>query len=458
MKVLNRSFIAACLGMAGLLWFSPSQTAAEVTLPAVFGNNMVLQRDIPVPVWGQAKPGEKVSVTFAGRTKQAVADKDGKWKVTLDALKVGKAGKLTVSGSNPVAFSDVVVGEVWVCSGQSNMAFRLSGVVNAKTEIAAAKFPLIRTMNMRGKRPPGGWTVCGPQTAGGFTGTGFFFARKIHQELKVPVGLINSSVGGTPIEAWTSVAAQKKLHAARSKDPKWKLPAPNDRSGNLYRSMIAPVIPYAIRGAIWYQGERNAKATGGYEYRHQLPAMIEDWRQAWGQGDFPFGFVQLPNIGGGYGGWVTIRDSMRRSLRVANTGMAVTIDTDPGSLHPKNKQDVGKRLALWALATVYGEKDLVYSGPLYKGMKNEGKTIRLSFDHVGGGLVAKGGELRMFQIAGADGKFVPATAKISADTVVVTSDRVAKPTAVRYAWAGQAIKANLYNKAGLPASPFHTDE
>jgi len=221
--------------------------------------------------------------------------------------------------------------------------------------------------------------------------------------------------------------------------------------------LIAPLIPYGIRGAIWYQGERNAGASSGYEYRYQLPAMIEDWRKAWGQGDFPFGFVQLPNIGRGYGGWVTIRDSMRRSLRVANTGMAVTIDTDRGSLHPRNKQPVGKRLALWALATVYGQKAIVYSGPMYKAMKIEGKTIRLSFDHVGGGLVAKGGDLKMFEIAGADGKFVPAKAVIDGETVVVSADQAAKPASVRYAWARRAFQANLFNKAGLPASPFITD-
>jgi len=461
MNRLHRLLLATLLVLA-ILCGPAAGVFADLTLPAVFGDNMVLQRGIPVPVWGQAGPGEKVTVTFAGQTKQGTAGKDGKWKVVLDAMKASPEGRvLTVASSvdnQKSTFENVVVGEVWVCSGQSNMAFRVGGVVNAKEEVAAAKFPLIRSLNFRGGRGGGkGWMVCSPQTAGGFTGTGFFFGRKIHLELKVPVGLINSSVGGTPIEAWTSVAAQKQLHASKSKDPKWKLPAPGARSGGLYRSLIAPLIPYGIRGAIWYQGERNARAAGGYEYRYQLPAMIEDWRKAWGQGDFPFGFVQLPNIGGGYGGWVTVRDSMRRSLRVANTGMAVTIDTDRGSLHPRNKQDVGKRLALWALATVYGRKGLVYSGPMYKGMKIEGKTARLSFDHVGGGLVAKGGELAMFEIAGADGKFVPAKAVIDGETVVVSSDQVAKPAAVRYAWARQAIKANLYNKGGLPASPFITD-
>ena len=430
--------------------------AAELKLPAIFSDHMVLQRDIPVPVWGWSNPGDTVTVTFAGQSKTAKAVKDGTWRITLDALKTStKAQTLAVQskmGKGELEITDVLVGEVWLCSGQSNMAMSVSRAVNAKAETAASKLPLIRHIKVagaggKGKKAPkgagkdikGAWAVCSPQTAGGFSATAFFFGREIHKELKVPVGLINSSVGGTPIEYWTGPT----------------------KAGKLYQAMIAPLVPYAIRGAIWYQGERNAKSNAS-AYAVSLPGLIRGWRKVWGQGEFPFYYVQLPNYKTPQSkpveddGWVLVQEAMLKTLAVPNTGMAVTIDVgDAKNIHPTNKQAVGKRLALWALAKTY-EKDIICCGPICKSAAHKGSSIVITFDHVGGGLVAKGGTLRGFAIAGSDKKFIWADAKIVNDTVVVSSPKIKTPAAVRYAWAPNPT-CNLYNKAGLPASPFRTD-
>jgi sialate O-acetylesterase len=425
-----------------------SVAGAEVKLPGVFGDHMVLQRDVAVPVWGWAEPGGEVTVTLAGQSQTAAADKDGKWSLRLNRMPAGGPYTLKVRGSSTLELGDVLVGEVWLCSGQSNMAMAVSGCNQYAEEQAAADLPKIRhfTVPRRNAQAPettcgGAWTVCSPQTVGKFSGTAYFFGRTLHKELNVPVGLINSSVGGTPIEAWTG---------------------PKD-SGPLYNGMIAPLAPYAIRGAIWYQGERNAKVGQPEAYAAQLPALIGGWRGVWGQGDFPFLYVQLPNYTQPQqqpvenAGWVQIREAMLKTLAVPNTGMAVTVDLgEAGNIHPKNKQDVGKRLALWALAKTYG-RDLVYCGPLYRSMRNEGDKIIVRFDQAGGGLVAKGDQLKGFAIAGADKEFRWADAAIEGDTVVVRSPQVKDPAAVRYAWASNP-DGNLYNKAGLPASPFRTDD
>ena len=432
-----------------------SQAPADVRLPGVIGDNMVLQQGIEAPIWGWAEPGDTVTVTFAGQTKTATADKKGKWRITLDPLKASSKGQpLAVQSKidkRQATIENVLVGEVWVCSGQSNMAMSVGRANNAKAESASATLPKIRMMTvprLSAKTPKdnckGAWTVCSPAAVGQFSATAFFFGRKLHKELNVPVGLINSSVGGTPIEAWTG---------------------PNN-SGALYNGMIAPLVPYAIRGTIWYQGERNAKGRNPSRYADQLAAMIRGWRGVWGQardgGDFPFIYVQLPNFKQPQtkpveiDGWVLVQEAMLKTLKVPNTGMAVTIDVgDARNIHPKNKQDVGKRLALWALAKTYG-KDIVYCGPLYKSMTRQADKIILKFDCVGGGLLARGSRLKGFAIAGADKKFVWADAKIEGDTIVVTGSGVKTPAAVRYAWAPNPT-CNLYNKEGLPASPFRTD-
>jgi len=456
---------------------------AEVRLPSQFGTGMVLQQGEPVPVWGWADAGAKVSVAFASQEKSATAGQDGKWTVTLDALKASTTpGTMTVTaGDDEVKLEDVLVGEVWICSGQSNMEWTVGGC-NSPDDVAAADYPLVRQIKVPHKPSAepldnfqGSWVVCSPQTVPGFTAVGYFFARELHKELGVPIGLVNSSWGGTRVEPWTppcgfAAVPELKEMAEKTYDAK-----NHQQPTVLYNGMIAPLVPLAIRGAIWYQGESNGGE--GVSYYHKKQALIGGWRQLFGQGDFPFYFVQLadfqqPNDNPqGGDGWARLREAQLNTLKIPNTGMAVIIDIgEAGNIHPKNKQDVGRRLALWALAKDYGKKDLVYSGPLYKGMKVEGDKIRVSFDHVGSGLMVgkkegrepvqevKDGELRRFAIAGADQQWHWAKAVIDGDTVVVSCPEVKEPVAVRYAFSMNPEGCNLYNKEGLPASPFRTDE
>jgi sialate O-acetylesterase len=464
-------FFRAAVGCVFILGWA-SLAPAAVKLPAIFGDNMVLQRGQPIPVWGWADKGEEVTVALADQKQTIKAGDDGRWKLALSKLDVGDPLTLTVQGSsgNEITLKNILVGEVWLCSGQSNMQMGVGGCKNAQEEIAAADHPQIRLFLVeiaKAAEPAadvkGDWKPCSPQCVGGFSATAYFFGRYLHKELNVPIGLIASSVGGTPAEFWTS---RKALEA----NPALK-PMAQGEASCLYNGMIAPLVPFAIRGAIWYQGEANVGAA--FKYRTLFPAMIADWRGQWGQGDFPFGFVQIAPFG--YGVWgmnpaacAELWEAQRMTLDASpNTGMAVTVDIADNELihpkndnfegiHPKNKQDAGKRLALWALAKVYG-RDLVYSGPIYKSMAVEGGKIRLQFDHLGGGLAARDGKpLSDFTIAGEDQKFVPAAAEIDGDTIVVHGDQVAKPVAVRYAWREDATP-NLSNKAGLPASPFRTD-
>jgi sialate O-acetylesterase len=447
---------------------------AAVKLPAVIGDGMVLQRGRPVPIWGWADTGEEVTVTIGNQKHMAKAGSDGRWKVTLDKLTVGQPLEMTVTGSsgNTIRLKNILVGEVWICSGQSNMQMGVAGCKNAAKEIAAADYPQIRLFSVeqaKAAQPAvdvkGNWAACSPQNVGGFSAAAYFFGRKLNKELKAPIGLIHTSWGGTPAEFWTS---RKALEA----NPVLK-PSAQGEASCLYNAMIAPLIPYAIRGAIWYQGEANVGAA--YRYRTLFPAMIANWRADWGQGDFPFGFVQIAPFsyhdawGSDPAACAELWEAQRMTLDASpNTGMAVTVDiADAEGIHPKNgnfsgihptnKQDVGRRLALWALAKVYGRK-LVYSGPIYKSMAVEGDRVRLQLDHRGGGLKSRDGRpLCDFTIAGADQKFVPAEAAIDGDSVVVHSDKVAEPVAVRYAWREDATP-NLSNKEGLPASPFRTDK
>lgn len=493
-------------------WFSYAAAQADVSLPTIFSDHMVLQRDIAVPVWGWADPGEQVTVSISGQTKTATADGKGQWQVKLAPLKAGDAITLTVKGKNTIVVQDVLVGEVWLCSGQSNMAMTVDRSKDFDQEKTAANLPQIRQFreNSSAAAEPqakgkGEWSVCNAETVGKFTAAGYFFGREIHKNLKVPVGLINSSVGGTPIESWTSAEAQKpvtdlqsmleswekkqatwdpakakagydkqvaahKVAAAKAKADGQKAPrAPRQvyeprqdpyHPGNLFNGKINPLVPYAIRGALWYQGEHNS--GNGPLYGVQLPTLIKDWRARWGQGEFPFAWVQLPNYmtpqkAPVETGWPSIRESMLKTLAVPNTGMAITIDIgEAEDIHPKNKQDVGKRLALWAMAKVYGQKG-AYSGPLPVGHEIKGSEVVCRFTHTDGGLVAKGGELKGFAIAGADKKWAYATAKIKGDTVVVSSPEIKEPKAVRYAWASNP-DCNLFNGANLAASPFRTDD
>ena len=474
---------------------------AEVSLPSILSDHMILQRSAATAVWGKAAAGEKIKVTLGDLHAETAAGSDGRWKVNLN-LSSAKEGPfdMLVEGTNRITVADVLVGEVWLCSGQSNMAMSVKGAKDFEKEKPAANFPNIRTFT-------GAWTVCSSNTVGWFSATAYFFGREIHQKTGMSIGLINSSVGGTPIEAWTSLEAQlaqpelKTIIDTHAKDiasaqamwnPEqvqadyekqlvtWKEAAakaggkpeprqpvkliephlrPDPRAG-LFNSKIAPLIPYALRGAIWYQGEANANA--GKLYGMQLATLIQDWRTRWGS-EFPFAWVQLPEYMGVQtvpveeSGWALVREGMLQTLKLPHTGMAIALGTgEAGNIHPKNKQEVGRRLALWALATVYGQKD-VASGPLPAGHKVTGDEVVLSFTHTNGGLVAKGGELKGFAIAGADHKWIWANAKLAGDTVIVSHPDVKSPVAVRYAWANNPAEANLYNGAGLPASPFRTD-
>jgi sialate O-acetylesterase len=448
-----------------LLSFASTALRAEVKLAGVFGDNMVLQRDMPVPVWGSADKGEVVTVQIANETDSVRADENGRWKVTLDKLQVGQSLEMTVIGETGggITLKNILVGDVWICSGQSNMEMGVGACDHAKEEIAAADYPNIRLFTVPRKQAAepttevkSQWLPCTPANIGAedwssFSAAAYFFGRQLNKELNVPIGLIHTSWGGTPAEFWTS---RKALEA----DPALK-PLAQGESSCLYNGMIAPLIPFAIRGAIWYQGESNAGRA--YKYRTLFPAMIRNWRTDWGQGDFPFAFVQIAPFDYGDANpacWAELCEAQAMTLKaVPNTGMAVTVDIgDVKDIHPRNKQDVGKRLALWALANVYG-KDVVYSGPVYKSMAVEGNKIRVQFENVGGGLVARDGKpLGEFTVAGEDQKFVPATAEIDGDSVVVASAEVASPVAVRFAWRDDT-QPNLSNKDGLPAGPFRTD-
>lgn len=498
------------LSISAILAAGSTALQAAVALASPFTDHAVLQRDQPIPVWGTADAGERVTVSFNGQSKMVAAGADGRWMIRLDPQTAGGPFEMTVAGTNTLKLSDILVGEVWVCSGQSNMEWTVKNSRDPAQEIAAAKFPLIRHFKVEKKtfdtpqtRCNGTWTVCSPETAADYTAVGYYFARKLHQDLNVPIGLLNTSWGGTPAEAWTSAPALSghatfagvsaawdkqgenypaALEKHRQALAKWEAAAaaakadgkpvpqkprpPQDpktsphKPSVLYNGMVAPLVPYAIKGAIWYQGESNAGRAA--QYHDLLSLMIGDWRRSFAQGDFPFYIVQLANFMArkaepGESNWALLREAQYlTTTTVKNTGLAVIIDIgEEKDIHPKNKQDVGLRLALNALAKDYG-KDITYSGPVYKSMMVDGANAVLSFDHLGGGLVAKGDKLTGFAIAGEDKKFVWADAKIVGDTVVVSSASVSKPVAVRYAWADNP-ECNLYNKADLPAVPFRTD-
>ena len=631
-----------------LLIFSVTQVFANVSLPKIFGDNMVLQRNRSIPVWGWANANEKITVQFNHQTKSVTADNNGNWKINLDKENAGGPYQLIIKGNDTVTFNNVLVGEVWVCSGQSNMEMPIEGwgkVNNYEQEIAAANYPEIRhikipnTVNTVPQKDitGGEWKICSPATAGDFTAAGYFFARELYNQLHVPIGLINTSWGGTHIETWTSREAfessdefknmieqmpqlnidsltkakketsEKKIEALQgslpaqgeadswknaelddSKWPQMELPSlweqkqlgdldgvvwfrktinvsaadagkeailelamiddndvayvngakvgatnsynaqrkyiiptgvlkegknviavrvedtgggggiygeasgmkltigdnvislagnwpfkveqisgdassvgPNSYPTLLFNAMVNPLIPYAIEGVIWYQGEANAGRA--YQYRKAFPLMITDWRKHWNEGNFPFYFVQLASFNAANGNsktgstWAELREAQAMTLSLPNTGMAVTTDIGNSTdIHPKNKQDVGKRLASIALHNVY-KKDIIYSGPMYKSMKTDGNEINIYFTNTGSGLMAKSRDLKGFEIAGSDKQFYPATATIEGDHIVVSSNNVSNPVAVRFGWMDDAGEDNLFNKEGFPAPPFRTD-
>ncbi len=502
-----------------MLVFLAASVPAELRIPAVLSDGMVLQRGQSVAVWGWAEPAAEVSVAFGGQVVAATADAEGKFMVRLSGMDASATPRsLTVkAGTESAEVKNVLVGEVWLCSGQSNMSLRMEQSGNFEQEKAAANHPLIRMFltDMVTSREPqadcsGAWQVCSPETIAKFSAVGYFFGRKLQQELDVPIGLIRSAWGGSPIQAWVPIAtygkyplmadykaqqdaaaetfdeaaeaarharaveiwnakvAEAKANPATAPKPPRKIAHPHKSHkypANCYNGMIHPLAPYTLRGVIWYQGEAN---TGTIEeaklYRHLLEDLVLQWRKDW-KAELPFYAVQLVNYMAPQAtpvedtGWAFIRESVLAFQKeVPDTGMAVGIDIgEADQIHPLNKQDIGLRLAQQALVKTYG-RDGVAGGPIYQSMKREGNKIVVTFSDVGSGLMAKGGEpLKTFAIAGADKRFVWAQAAMVGDTVVVSAAEVPDPLAVRYAWADNPAGCNLFNKEGFPASPFRTD-
>jgi sialate O-acetylesterase len=494
--------------------------SADIKLPALVSDNMVLLQDADANVWGTADPGEAVKVTLGNKSAMTTADAAGKWHVKLEDMPPASGKNMTVTGKNTITVKNVAVGEVWVASGQSNMEFAVKNANNAQEEIAASKFPDIRvfTVTKKGSTTPlddctGKWEVATPETAGGFSAVGYFFVRELHQKFKQPVGLIHTSWGGTPVETWIPESGMKAnakfgehwkkkiaaYPAAKAKYDeamaKWKeasekaktenKPAPrpprapdgpdslNAAPSGLFNGMIAPVTPYTIRGAIWYQGESNAGPDnrGNMDLYGQLfPTMILSWRHEFAkaqgvprdESEFPFLFVQLANFRERHpeptdSYWAQIREAQFGTLEIPRTGMAVAIDVGEASdIHPKNKQEVGRRLSLAALAQVYFN-EIEFSGPLYSGMQVEEGKVRLNMSHADGLKSADGGPIKGFALAGEDRKFHWADVAIEGDHIVVTGPKVPNPVAIRYAWADNP-ECNLVNGADLPASPFRSDD
>jgi sialate O-acetylesterase len=493
---------------------------AEIKMPNVFGDHMVLQADKPVRLWGTASPNSTITVEFGGQTSEARAGADGKWSAVLKPMKANANGsKLKVSnGKDSLAFEDVVVGEVWLASGQSNMQWQLAQISSGTETAAAARQPGIRffmaALVAEGapqSNGPGNWSVCSPETAGKYSAVGYFFASKLHREVGVPVGIVQCAWGGKPVETFTSreallslpegkdkmigqekaianydeakaneqYAASLKVYEKQLQEwnalPKEKQkgkgprkPGPPQSPGKvagrpatIWNGMIQPLVGYACRGAIWYQGESNA--GNAEEYGSLFTAMIRDWRKQWGDG-FRFLWVQLANFrdpvveAGSNQPWAIVQDHQRRCLALEKTGMAVINDIgEAKNIHPGNKKDVGERLARWALADDYG-KDVVKSGPLYKSHQISGNKVIVSFDHTAKGLQSRDGKpLQRFEIKGKDGKWHWADAVIAGATVAISCKDVSEPVAARYAWASNPEGANLVNSEGLPASLFTTE-
>jgi sialate O-acetylesterase len=492
--------------IAVTLWISLGASAA-VRLPNILSSHMVLQRDRPMHFWGWADPGEKVTVTLDGQIAESTADNLGKWSLYLPAHVAGGPFTVNVKGSNDLSIDDVMIGDVWFASGQSNMEMPLKGfpssasIRNSEAEILGANQPKLRLLLISRKTSDfplndyqDTWTTCTPETAADFSAVAYFFGKAISEKEDVTVGLIDSTWGGTPAEAWTSFqgltsdaslmpvfaawgemmeaqtdmglmeAADKRADEAAEKahEPKpkhaWRPEPASWGPAALYNGMVAPAVGYGIKGAIWYQGESNAGAARAPIYDKVFGAMITDWRRHWQEGNFPFFFVQLADFKASPTDlWPTVRDAQRRTLSLANTGMAVTVDVgDPANIHPADKQSVGQRLALAARSIAYGEK-VEYSGPLFRKAGTDGHDMRVWFDHAEGLTVKGGGTPEGFEVAGADRKYQSATAKLDGNGVVVSSPEVMEPKYVRYGWKDVPV-VNLYNSAGLPASPFSSEE
>ncbi|HSI83452.1 MAG: sialate O-acetylesterase [Candidatus Methylacidiphilales bacterium] len=488
------------------LFVFPLPLPAAVSLGSLFQDHAVLQQEMKVPIWGKADPDEEVTVSFREQSVSTKADAQGRWRVELAPMKFSaEPAELIVKGSNIITLKDILIGEVWLCSGQSNMEWRLEKSDGGKAAAAEADLPGIRHFKVQkiGSDHPldtvsGKWVVARPSSAGGFTAVGFYFARDIHKQLGIPVGIVQNAFSGSQIEPWLSDAAfqsnprfapilqrynellakvpeakaaypeklaawEKERDAAKAAGTPFttKQPYPPAGPGSdnwaaaFYNSMTHPIAGYGIRGALWYQGESNLGRE--QEYRDLLPALITSWRQEWKQGDFPFYIVQLPSYGSKPEVWARFREAQASALSLPHTGMAVTIDIGRGTenLHPTNKLDVGLRLAAIAKANIYKVPNTEFSGPLFSKAEKDGTALRVTFTHADG-MTPHGEKLTGFEIAGADKKYVAAEAKIESNgTILVWSPGVTDPIFIRYDWA--VPEANLYNSANLPAAPFRSD-
>lgn len=479
LRISSLVLVALCL---------PCIALADVKPAGLFCDHMVIQRDTQAPVWGTADAGEQVTVTGSwGQSAETTADEAGKWRVKIKTPAAGGPHTITLKGKDTVEVKDVMSGDVWLCSGQSNMAWSVAKSTNPKEDIANAKYPQIRSFMVprnaaseRAEDCAGEWKVCSPQTVKTFSAAAYFTGRELHKNLKVPIGLLTSCWGGTKIEAWTPAAERADVAstktvvlAAEEKGAKKKKGKKKGKvkpgTNKLYNGMIHPLRTFPVKGAIWYQGESNAKdMASSVRYREQLPSMILSWRKAWGQ-DFPFYTVQLPNWRSPQttpveldSTWAMIRESfVHAANNTPDVFTCTTIDIgEEKNIHPKNKQDVGRRMASTILNKTYGKG--TPTTPFMKSFKVEGGKVVVTFDYTGSGLMAKGGKLKTFAIAGADQKFVAADAEIvnrdGADCVVVSAAEVKEPVAARYAWAGNPAECNLYSKEMFPASPFRTDD
>lgn len=484
-----------------------SSLMAEVSLPAVFSDHAVLQQEKVTPIWGWAAAGEKVTVSIGGQSQSTVGGADGRWKIQMELLPSSQPVEMIVEGSNKLVIKDVLIGEVWLCAGQSNMVMTVAESKDYDLERKNASLPQIRMFTVLSGRAEtkqedcaASWVICTPESVGDFSAVGFFAARELNQTLQRPVGILNSSAGGTLIESWLDLETQKqcvelkaffaqreRLMAEFDRDKaaaaykvamtKWKLaaeaakaanhPPPRQPSdpygsflgamnvGGLFNGKIAPLIPYAVRGIAWYQGESNAHPDRVPFYETQMRLLVTDWRSRWGE-ELPFVWVQLPNLAKKMP-WAEIREAQLRCLDLPKTGMIVSIDAgESRDIHPKDKQTIGHRLAQWALGGVYQKEVAAVSGPIFERHEMRGREIVLHFRHANGGLKATSGELKGFIMAGENKAWKPAVARIEGNTVIVHSPQITKPVAVRYAWASDPV-CNLFNHAGLPASPFRTD-
>jgi sialate O-acetylesterase len=474
--------------------------AQNIQAASIFGDNMVLQQGINVPIWGTSMPNLDITLSFAGNNLKTKADENGKWMTKLPIMKAGGPLKMIIiGGADSLIFKFVMVGEVWLASGQSNMQMKLSEVNQAQKEISEAKFNKIRFFNVSlniSNKPlnqvKGSWKLCNPENARQFSAAAYYFARDLHLDQNIPVGIISASWGATPVEAWTSSESlinhpdfKDSVKRYQKLEENWEmlysdflknnelakksnntikapvLPVQKNFPTALYNSMIAPIVPYGLKGVIWYQGENNA--VRAVQYRTLFPLLIKDWRNKWSNDKLPFLFVQLANFRARNAepvfadNWTMLREAQAMALKLPNTGMAVTIDIgDEKNIHPKNKVDVGRRLYLIANNMVYN-KPVVFMGPTYESMVVKNKNVELSFKNVGKGLSSNEKLLTAFEVAGADKKFYWADAEIVGDKIILSSKEVAKPVAVRYAWSSNPV-ASLYNKEGLPAPPFRTDD